>query len=67
VSICCSVGGIRRFGSRRLGCGNGKLSVEKRREKRVAGNEVVDALGLPIRVARMELNAFRGSGEGDGE
>lgn len=54
------------FGSRRLDCGSGRLSVEKRREKRVAGSDVVDALGFPVREARMELNEFRGSGEGVG-
>ena len=67
MSIWCSVGGMRRFGSRRLGCGKGRLSVEKHRERRVVGNEVVDALGLPVREARMELNEFQGSGSGDGE
>jgi hypothetical protein len=40
--------------------------VEKRREKRVAGRDVVDALGFPVREARMELNEFRGSGIGEG-
>ncbi len=45
-----------------MGCGNGRLSVEKRREKRVAGSEVVDAFLL----ARIELNEFRGSGVGLG-
>jgi len=66
VLIWYSAGGIRWFGSRREGCGKGRLSVEKRREKRVAGNEVVDALGLPAREARIELNEFRGSRGGDG-
>ena len=61
MSIWCSVGGIRRLGSSRLCCGNGKLSVEKPGENCVAGSEVVDAFGLVFRKARMELNEFRGS------
>jgi hypothetical protein len=65
VSIWYSAGGMRRFGSRRLGCDKGRLSVEKRRERRDVGNEVVDALGLPVREARMELNEFQGSGDGE--
>jgi hypothetical protein len=65
VSIWYSAGGMRRFGSRRLGCDKGRLSVEKRRERHVVGNEVVDALGLPVREARMELNEFQGSGDGE--
>ena len=60
MSIWCSVGGIRRLGSSRVFWGNGRLSVEKRRENCVAGNEV-DASGLVLRKARMELNEFRGS------
>ena len=64
MSIWYSAGGMRRFGSRRLGCDKGRLSVEKRRERRDVGNEVVDALGLPVREARMELNEFQGSGDG---
>ncbi len=56
---------MRRFGSRRSGSGSGRLSVENWREKRVAGKEVVDALGMLIREARIELNEFRGPGIGD--
>lgn len=67
MSIWYSAGGMRRFGSRRLGCDKVRLSVEKGRERRVVGNEVVDELGLPVREARMELNEFQGSGSGDGE
>ena len=40
--------------------------MENRGEKRVAGNEVVEALGLPAREARIDLNEFRGSGGGVG-
>jgi hypothetical protein len=59
------MGGMRRFGSSDLGCGNGMVSVENRCVTRVAWNEIVDA----FRLARIKLNEFRGSEAGlsDGE